>query len=139
MKEYFIDTNIFLRFLLADSPRQYNLARQIFLKAEKGKISLWTSTAVILELIWTLQSFYKLDRISIQEKISSLMVLEGLKVENSDLLLSALDLFTKKNVDFIDAYNFCLARKMGKKIISFDKDFDKLGERENLSEIVQEK
>lgn len=132
MKEYFIDTNIFLRFLLADNPRQYNLARQIFLNAGKGQISLWTSTAVVLELVWTLQSFYKLDRINIQEKISSLIVLDGLKTENSDLLLSALDLFVKKNVDFIDAYNFCLARKAGKKIISFDKDFDKLGERENL-------
>lgn len=136
MKEYFVDTNIFLRFLLADQKRQYSLAKKLFQKAEKGKVFLWTTDVVILEIVWTLKSFYKLKPKTIQYQVSSLIALENLKVKNKDLLLQALDYFAAKNVDFGDAYDFLLAKNENKEILSFDRDFDKLGKREKIEKIV---
>lgn len=137
MKEYFVDTNIFLRFLLADHKRQHLLAKKLFKKAEEGKVSLWTTDIVILEIVWTLKSFYQLRPQEIQSHISSLIALGNLRVENKNLLLQALDHFARKNVGFTDAYNFLLAQRANKKILSFDQDFDKLGKREKIEKVVK--
>lgn len=137
MKGYFVDTNIFLRFLLADHKRQYRLARKLFQEAEGGTISLWTTDIVILEIVWTLKSFYRLKPREIQYRVSSLMALENLKIKNKNLLLQALDHFAVKGVDFADAYNFLLAKKEGKKVLSFDRDFDKLGEKEEIERVIE--
>ena len=137
MKGYFVDTNVFLRLLLNDHKTQSLLAKKIFQKAEKGEISLWTTDIVILEIIWTLTSFYRLSRKKIHYHVNSLFALENFKILNRDFLIRALDDFIKKNVDFVDAYNFYLACKANKKILSFDRDFDKLGKRENIEKIVK--
>lgn len=137
MKRFFVDTNIFLRFLLADQKRQYLLAKKTLQLAEKGKIILWTTDIVILEIIWTLKSFYELSSEEIKNKISSLMAMKNISVKNKDLLLQALDYFVEKKVDFADAYNFILAQKEKVKIISFDKDFDKLGKREIIEKLLK--
>ena len=50
----FIDTNYFLRFLLADISSQHNQAKTIFKQAASGKISLFTSAVVIFEIYWVL-------------------------------------------------------------------------------------
>lgn len=137
MREYFVDTNVFLRFLLADEPKQFRLAKTLFEKAEEGKISLWTTEVVILEIIWTLKSFFKLTPTQIQLKVSSLLAMGGLTVPHRDFILQGLDLFVKKGVDFVDAYNFLLAQKEKKKILSFDEDFDKIGKREEIEKVCQ--
>ena len=124
---YFVDTNYFLRFLLADQKAQFKKAEQLFKKAERGEIKLWTTDVVILEIIWTLHSFYKLKSPIIVEKIRQLLVLPGVKFLNKDEILKALDLFIEKEVDFVDAYNFVLGKKAKVAgFISFDKDFQKL-------------
>lgn len=138
MREYFVDTNIFLRFLLEDQPTQSALAKKLLKKAEKGEINLWTTDIVVLEVIWTLKSFYKLEASEIQEKVCCLMALENLKVPNKEIILKALDYFVFQGVSYADAYNFLIAQKEGKGILSFDKDFDKLGKRENLEKLVAE-
>ena len=127
MRNYFIDTNIFLRFLLKDNQRQYLIARSILENAEKAKVGIWTTDVVILELVWTLRSLYKFDKEKIREKVEGIVSLEYLEAVNKNFIIQALHDFVEKNVDFIDAYNYQLAKKEGKEILSFDKDFKKLG------------
>lgn len=137
MKRYFVDTNVFLRFLLADDRRLYELARRVFEKAESGEVGLWTTDVVILEIVWTLKSFYKMSAKEIQGKVSAVVALEGLKVGNADLLLTALDIFAGKNVGFADAYNLVLAQKEGVGVLSFDKDFRRLGVGASVEEVLK--
>jgi len=137
LRQYFVDSNVFFRFLLADHKTQSPLVKKIFQKAEEDKISLWTTDVVILEMVWTFKSFYKLSNSKIQQQMNSIIALDGLKIKNRKLLLQALGLFVEKNVDFADAYNFLLAQKSNKKILSFDRDFDKLGKREKIAEVAK--
>ena len=137
MVNYFIDTNIVLRFLLKDNKIQYPQALKIFEKAEGGKISIWTTDVVILEVVWTLKSVYKYDRFTIKEKIEGLLALPNLEVLNKKLVLQAIQDFANKNVDFADAYNYQLAKKEDKRILSFDKDFKKLGVKVDIKKIVK--
>jgi len=134
---YFVDTNVFLRFLLGDDIPQHQLAHRLFQKAEAGKLNLWTTDIVILEIVWTLKSFYKYPNVGIKKTVSGILALKNLQVTNSHFLLQALEDFTSKNIDFTDAYNFQLAIKEGKKILSFDDDFRKLGPVANIAAVVK--
>jgi uncharacterized protein len=129
MNKYFVDTNVFLRFLLNDHPQFSSSATSLFKRSEMGKINLWTSDMVVAELVWTLESYYKYSKKGICESLTNLLSLKGLSVDNRTLILTALDLYKDKNVDFIDAYSFLTAKLQNIKIISFDHDFDKLGQR----------
>ena len=125
MKEAFIDTNIFLRYLTKDDPSKYDKCREIFKKGVEGKIELATSGIVIAELIWTLLSYYKGQKADVIEKISILVNTDNLYIPDKDIITDALVLYSRKNIDYIDAYNAVFMRRYGfEEIYSYDEDFD---------------
>lgn len=105
MKKRFVDTNVFLRFLTRDNPEKFEDCKSLFKKTIKGKISLITSEMVIAELIWTLLSYYNVPKAEVVEKVSIILNTPNLHVLNKDLILEALVLYGKKDIDYIDAYN----------------------------------
>lgn len=101
----FADTNLFLRFLTKDVPEQAEAAHRLFLQAAQGDISLITTSMVITEIVWTLESFYKETKDEIQQMVLSFLNTPGLEVDNGELVIRALRWYVDKNIDFIDAYN----------------------------------
>lgn len=125
MRERFIDTNIFLRYLTKDDPSKYDKCRKIFKKAVEGKIELATSGIVIAELIWTLLSYYKVQKADVIEKISIIVSTDNLYIPDKDIITDALVLYSRKNIDYIDAYNAVFMKRHGfEEIYSYDEDFD---------------
>jgi len=125
MKEAFIDTNIFLRYLTKDDPSKYDKCREIFKKGVEGKVELATSGIVIAELIWTLLSYYKVQKADVIDKISILVSTDNLYIPDKDIITDALVLYSRKNIDYIDAYNAVFMRRYGfEEIYSYDEDFD---------------
>ena len=125
MRGRFIDTNIFLRYLTKDDPSKYDKCREIFKKAVEGRIELATSGIVIAELIWTLLSYYKVQKDDVIEKISIIVSTDNLYIPDKDIITDALVLYSRKNIDYIDAYNAVLMRRYGfEEIYSYDEDFD---------------
>lgn len=123
----FVDSNIFLRFLLADHPKQSPACRKLFEMAKKGKITLVTLPIVIAEIAWVLHSFYKETRKEAARKLKIILLFEGLEVSHGDALIMAGEIFEKKNIDFIDAYIASwLKQEKIKKIYSYDRDYDKI-------------
>lgn len=53
----FVDTNYFLRFLLADQEEQHQTAKALFKKAAIGEVDLFTSLIVFFEVYWVLGEF----------------------------------------------------------------------------------
>lgn len=102
---YFVDTNLFLRFLTNDVPAQADKVEALLRRAAKGEIHLVTTSLVIAEIVWTLESFYQVPKSEIQDKILAILNTPGLEVEGADLLLQAAVMYAEKNVDFIDAYS----------------------------------
>jgi predicted nucleic acid-binding protein len=125
MKNVFVDTNIFLRYLTGDDPLKYEKCRELFKKAVNGKISLLTSHMVIAELIWTLQSFYKVPKEDVIDKMSAVINTPNLSVPGRTLIAEALSIYGRNNVDYIDAYNAVFMKhNSSKKILFYDADFD---------------
>ena len=108
--EAFIDTNLLLRFLLNDLPQQADAVEDLLKSAAEGSVILRTNVMVIAELVWTCESFYKLSKQEIRDKVVMILNTPGLRVENHDLLLQAALLYADQNIDFIDAYNGCWAK-----------------------------
>jgi len=125
MRKKFIDTNIFLRYLTKDDPSTYDKCREIFKKGIDGKIALATSGMVIAELIWTLLSYYRVPKANAIEKVSIIVTTESLHIPEKDIIAEALVLYSRKNVDYIDAYNAVFMKYHGvDEIYSYDRDFD---------------
>ncbi len=127
MKKIFVDTNIFLRYLTCDDPAKYEKCRELFKNAVAGKIDLITSDMVIAELIWTLTSFYKVPKEEVIEKMSIIINTSNIFIPNKELIVDTLVLFSRKNIDYIDAYNAMFMRYHNcDQIFSYDTDFDRV-------------
>lgn len=124
MENKFVDTNIFLRYLTKDDPLKYERCREMFKKVLEGEITISTSGMVIAELIWTLLSYYKVSKAEVIEKVSIILGTESLFIPDKDVLIDALVLYARKNIDFIDAYNAVFMKYQGlREIYSYDEDF----------------
>jgi uncharacterized protein len=125
MGKKFIDTNIFLRYLTKDDPSRYEKCREIFKSATEGKIELFTSEMVIAELIWTLLSYYKVSKAEVIEKLSIIVGTESLYIPDKNIIADALLLYSRRNIDYIDAYNAMFMKYYNSpEIYSYDQDFD---------------
>ncbi len=105
MNELFVDTNVFLRFLTEDIPKHAQAVEHLLQRAAAGEITLSTSTLVMAEIIWTLQSYYELSREEVRDKVLAILNTPGLKVEDANIIALAMAVYVDKNIDFIDAYN----------------------------------
>lgn len=118
----FADTNLFLRYLTNDVPEQADAFEQMLLKAANGELSFITSNLVIAEIVWTLESFYRLSKIEIQKKILAILNTTGLLVVEPEITIQAILWYVEKNIDFADAYNASwMLHHDIKSICTFDK------------------
>ena len=101
----FVDTNVFLRFLVRDVEALYEKARALFEKAEAGKVKLETSELVIAEIVWVLESFYGFTRKEITDVLTTLLASRSLKIASHVRIGDAVRLYSSGTMDFIDAYN----------------------------------
>ena len=124
----FVDTNVFLRFLVRDVEPFYHKARDLFEKSESGKVKLETSDLVIAEIVWVLESYYDFSRSEIKEVIETILETRNLKVANHSRVKETIALYSAGKMDFIDAYNIAYMKsKDFKKVATFDvKHFKKI-------------
>ena len=122
MASLFVDTNVFLRFLTNDDPVKAKHADRLFRDAVSGKIALTTSLLVIAEIIWTLESFYKLEKHEIASKVEKILNTPNLECVEASLIFTALDLYVHHNIDFIDAYHAFHIKDRGlTRILTYDR------------------
>lgn len=109
-----IDTNVLVRFLTGDDPRQSARAREII---EGGEI--FVAITVFLEAEWVLRSTYEFDSVRVCSIFEAFAGLPGVTVEDVDLLARALAL-TREGLDFADALH--LGRAQGcDAFVTFDR------------------
>jgi len=122
----FLDTNIILRFLLADDKNQSAAAKTFFNRLIKEKELVEISVLVIAEVIYFLEKILD-NRKKIAISILAIINLPAVIIEEKEILEEALSLYQKYRIDFVDCYHaaYCQAKKI-RSIVSFDRDFDKI-------------
>ncbi len=125
----FVDSNVLLRALTGDHPRQTEQCRRFFRRVAAG-IEVTTSEAIIVEVVYVLASskLYAVDRRTIGDRLARLLSLRGWQLPDLPVYLEALDLFAAHpRMDFPDALAVAHMRSRGiTTILSYDRDFDRV-------------
>lgn len=128
--KYFIDTNIFLRYFTDEqSGKVFKDCSLVIENIKLKKILAVTSHLVIAEIAWTLPTSYGSGKNQVLKVLKAIETLNGLKIENTFDTGVANGLFEKHSIKYIDALIASNPQIQAKKmaIVSYDKDFDKLG------------
>ena len=129
-----IDTNILVRFLVADDEYQAKTVYHIFKKAESNKEELFVPYVVMLELIWVLESVYEISRNDILDSISELLLMPIFEFEKLTALQEFIPLAQKSKYDLSDLLIGISAKNSGcENVITFDKKASK----SNLFELAK--
>lgn len=122
MNTSFLDANIFIRYLTNDDPVKADRVEQLLDSAVAGNEKLITTEMVIAEVVWVLESFYKLDNRAIGPMIKAILATPGLEVINGPLVEKAVDRYLIQNIDFIDGYVVAVMQRHNvTEIFSYDK------------------
>jgi predicted nucleic-acid-binding protein len=92
-----VDTNVLVRFITADDPRQSARARALI---EKNDI--FVATTVLLETEWVLRSIYKFEPAEVAGAFEIVAGLPRLTLENPEASAKALA-WMRAGMDFADA------------------------------------
>jgi len=101
---WFVDANVFLRFLTIDDHGQHDKAARLLSKASRGELRLVCGPPVLFELSWTLRAAYKVSREKVLEILSAVYSMPGLVMTDAHLVETALTLADTAGVEFPDAY-----------------------------------
>lgn len=105
VERFFADTNLFLRYLTNDVPEQAEAVEALLRRAAGGEIRLVTNALVIAEVVWALESYYRLPPAKVSNCVLAILNTPGLEVVESEVLFQAVLWYGEKRVDFADAYN----------------------------------
>jgi uncharacterized protein len=121
-KRAVIDTNLLVRYLTEDDPSKANDVKRLLLKATQGEVRILIPSIVIAELVWVLQSFYKLDRSEIVPLLNAILHTKGVEVSDKPVVSDAVALYRDGTTDFIDAWIVAFARSADVRVIfTFDR------------------
>lgn len=125
----FLDTNIFLRYLLDDDEVKAPACRALFESVEERLVAAWTSDLVVAEVVYVLSNkrTYGFSRDEISSGLLPLLGLPGLDVAGKHLYPRVFDLYRIHPIDFIDCYHIALIEmRQPPELYSYDVDFDRV-------------
>lgn len=119
-----VDTNILLRAVLKDEPKQAKLSQKLLYKYSR-KNELFISSYTVLEFVWSLKMSKK-TKAEISKLLEILLDTENLLIAEREKIRNALFLFKSSKLDFGDCMIYVdgLENKCDK-VSSFDIDFQK--------------
>ena len=123
-----VDTNVVVRLLTGDDPKQAAAARSLFAAGP-----IWIAKTVLLETGWVLRSLYGFEESAICDAFTKLLGLKNVQVEDESSLAAALTL-TASGIELADAMHLS-SRPPGAKFVSFDKAFVKRAIRAGVPDI----
>ena len=123
-----VDTNVLVRFLTGDDPKQSVAARSLFMSGP-----VWIAKTVLLETAWVLSRLYGFEENTIHEAFYRLLGLENVHAEDHTAIAAALAL-TKHGVEIADAIHLS-SRPSGAVFVSFDQSFIKRATRAGAEDV----
>ena|SRR3990167_10010331 len=127
----FVDTNYFLRYLLADDQRRYKIAKQLFLNGSRGKIKLFSSTIVFFEIYWVLKSYYSVPKNRLLQTLSDVLQMQFVRFAERDILGETINLFGRSTLSLEDCYDLSFAKTHKiKEFKTFDEKLAKQWDKE---------
>lgn len=125
-----VDTNVLVRFLTDDHPRQSAGARSLF-----ASVPVWISKTVLLETARVLGARYSFEDGAIASAFQKLLGLDNVHVEDEAGVGAALALVAH-GIELADALHLG-SRPPGSHFISFDRVFVRRAQRAGADHVVE--
>ena len=121
-----VDTNVLVRYLTQDEPRQSAIATRFFEKQLTDKVPGFVSVVVLLELYWVLERVYAAKPSEIVATVSDMLAMAHFHFQEHEAVQAALNdwhrLERRGKVGLPDLLVARLALRFGcTRVVSFDK------------------
>ncbi len=128
-----IDTNVLVRLITRDDPRQAEAADQFVADGA------WVSHLVLAETMWVLESVYEINRSGIGLAVEMLLAHKQLVMQESNIVSAALKRFRHKPaIGFSDCLVLETARKTGHLPLgTFDRNLSKHPDAQKVTDAVK--
>lgn len=121
----FLDSNIFLRYLVPENPSSHNECTAIIGAVENGQLVPYISNIVIQEILYSLIRIYKFDKKTVLSWLSDLMNLRNLVLIEKTNTPKSVALYKKYSMKFGDCL-IAVQIPKGTILCTYDTDFAKL-------------
>jgi predicted nucleic-acid-binding protein len=119
----FVDTNVLIRHLTGDPPRQAARATRFLAEADE----LLLADLIVAETVYVLESFYEVGRARVAELVRAIIGFDAVRVVDEELLLRAVEVYEIDRLDFAEAYLVASAERSGvDAVASFDRSIDRV-------------
>jgi predicted nucleic-acid-binding protein len=122
-----LDTNVIVRYLVQDEPRQSAAATRFFERTISPDNPGFITGIALCEVVWVLVECYSADRARIRSVLEGLLTSKQLAIEDPDAVWKALRAWDASAADFSDALiGQIVAARGGGKTVTFDRAAAKL-------------
>ncbi len=122
VRHRYIDANIILRYLTNDPSDMAERAAALFHDIQMERTTVILEDVVLAEVVWTLRSYYHVDKRDIAEQLSSLVSYDRIQNADKSSITHALGIYHLHNVGFADALLAARALSVrDAELISFDR------------------
>lgn len=117
-----VDTNILVRHLVGEPPRQARRATAFLAGAD----ALELPSLIVAELVYVLESVYSTPRPVIATSVRAVLAHPTINTPEHHALLRAVELYETTPLHFADAYLAAVAEAGDGQVASFDRALDRL-------------
>jgi predicted nucleic-acid-binding protein len=97
-----LDTNVLVRWIVDDDPRQAARVERLFEEAHEQGSPLFVPGTVMLELEWVLRSRYEFEKSTVLSAFNALLETRELEFQDEPALERALSFYRQNSADFAD-------------------------------------
>ena len=131
--ECLIDTNVVLRHVLGDDPKQTASAQSVFDALRSGEKAALLLESVLAECVYVLLHYYEVPKAEVVEKLDGVLRYPGIVNRDKHDLREALKLFGEHAIDFVDCILVAKARIAELELVTFDEKLKKMRENYLMS------
>ena len=129
-----LDTNILVRYLTQDDPKQAALANHLIEETLTTEQPGFVSTVALVELAWVLESGYQCERSRVAEVLERLLRSKTIVVEHADVAWQSTRIFGATKADFADCV---IARTGHAKACDYTLTFDRAAARGAAMQLLE--
>ena len=122
----YLDANVILRYLLADDVEQHIISKNVIDRSP----NIFIMEGVVVEIVYVLTKTYGIQRELVGEQLAELFEQKRFCFENKSLIIEALNILKKSNLDFVDCLLCACKNLKNVEVFTFDKKLLKCLEKE---------
>jgi predicted nucleic-acid-binding protein len=117
-----LDTNVLVRYLAADDPKQLATAERLIAECRDHDEPIYVTVLVLCELVWVLSRSYGQSKAAIIETVGQLLGTDQIRIEREEIVRRCLELYRRGKGNFTDYLIGEISRQAGcRDTVTFDR------------------